>query len=109
MRWRSPAEVLDKIGSVYGEFYRTATESNASDTCKDEIFHKLDNITLRMSKSAVSSVIAYIGLKNNEIKNLYHIIESKKYGIHPDKIRQNNGFQTGEMKSSSGKTGRTDD
>ncbi len=84
-----PAEVLEKIGPIYGEFYRMATEGNSSDAYRDEIFHKLDKITLRMSRSAAASAIAYVGIKNNEIKNLYHIIESKKYGIPPDKIRQN--------------------
>jgi V/A-type H+-transporting ATPase subunit C len=83
-----PAETLAGIIPLYGEYYNSAMSSN-SDTAKDIVQFKVDRNILLTSKSAVSATIAYLGLKTIEIKNLFHIIESIRYGESPEEARKN--------------------
>lgn len=80
------AEELAAFIPIYGIYYNEASLTN-SDESKHRIQLSLDRNILRMSKSASESAIAYLSIKAIEIKNLFHIIESIRYGVSPDVTR----------------------
>lgn len=71
--------------SVYGKYF----DENASDSielCTRLAQLKMNYRKLRFSTEPEVTMFSYIGILENETKNLIHIIEGVRYGLEPQKI-----------------------
>lgn len=77
-------ETLHQLAPGYCKYF---SESEI-DERKDLLLYQFDRSVILSAQPSVSVVLAYLALKDTEIRNIIHIIEGIRYGNDPDSIRK---------------------